>query len=92
MAYVVTHFDNNLTLRTELEMFSGRDRIPTQQLDGAVLANIGVTKKFAGGQELNFAVRNLFDTYYINPTASATRGADVPGLGRTIAASFKVTF
>ena len=92
LAYVVTHFDNNLTLRTELEMFSGRDRIPTQQLDGAVLANIGVTKKFAGGQELNFAVRNLFDTYYINPTASATRGADVPGLGRTIAASFKVTF
>lgn len=92
LAYVVTHFDNNLTLRTELEMFSGRDRIASQELDGAVLANIGVTKKFAGGQELNFAVRNLFDTYYVNPTASATRGADVPGLGRTIAASFKVTF
>ncbi|MFE0013373.1 TonB-dependent receptor [Mesorhizobium sp. NPDC059054] len=92
LAYVVTHFDNNLTLRTELEMFSGRDRIASQELDGAILANIGVTKKFAGGQELNFAVRNLFDTYYVNPTASATRGADVPGLGRTIAASFKVTF
>lgn len=92
LAYVVTHFDNNLTLRTELEFFSGRDRIASQQLDGAVLANIGVTKKFAGGQELNFAVRNVFDTYYVNPTASATRGADVPGLGRTIAASFKVTF
>jgi len=41
---------------------------------------------------LNFAVRNVFDTYYVNPSASATRGADVPGLGRTIALSYQVTF
>lgn len=92
LAYVVTRFDNDIILRTELEMFSGRDRIPSQKLDGAALVNIGVSKKFANESVLNFAVRNVFDTYYVNPSASATRGADVPGLGRTIALSYQVSF
>jgi iron complex outermembrane receptor protein len=34
----------------------------------------------------------VFDTYYINPSASATRGADVPGLGRSVALSYQITF
>ena len=41
---------------------------------------------------LNFAVRNVFDTYYVNTSASATRGADVPGLGRQVALSYQITF
>lgn len=92
LAYVVTHFENDLTLRTELEMFSGRDRIAEQELDSAALVNLAVSKKFANDSVLSFAVRNVFDTYYINPTASATRGADVPGLGRTVGLSYQVTF
>ncbi len=79
-------------MRTEVEMFSGRDRIPTQQLDGAALFNLAVSKKFANESVLNFAVRNVFDTYYINTSASATRGADVPGLGRQVALSYQITF
>lgn len=92
LAYMVTRFDDGITLRTELEMFSGRDRIASQKLDGAALVNIGVSKKFANESVLNFAVRNVFDTYYVNPAASATRGADVPGLGRTIALSYQMSF
>lgn len=92
LAYVITRFDNDITLRTELEMFSGRDRIESQKLDGAALVNIGVSKKFANESVLNFAARNVFDTYYVNPSASATRGADVPGLGRTIALSYQMSF
>ncbi len=92
LVYLTTHFENDLTLRTEVEMFSGRDRIPTQQLDGAALFNLAVSKKFANESVLNFAVRNVFDTYYINTSASATRGADVPGLGRQVALSYQITF
>lgn len=92
LAYATTRFENEITLRTELEMFSGRDRIAGQKLGGAALVNVGLSKKFANDSVLNFAVRNVFDTDYVNPSASATRGADVPGLGRTIALSYQMTF
>ncbi len=92
LAYLVTRFENQLTLRTELEWFSGRDRIATQKLDGAALFNVGVSKMFENESVLSFAVRNVFDTDYLNPSASATRGANVPGLGRTVALSYQVTF
>lgn len=92
LVYLTTRFENELTLRSELELFSGRDRIATQELDGAALVNLAVSKTFGNESVLNLAVRNVFDTYYINPSASATRGADVPGLGRSVALSYQITF
>lgn len=92
LVYLVTHFENDLTLRTELELFSGRDRVAAQELDGAALVNVGLSKKFANESVLSLAVRNVFDTDYVNPSASATRGADVPGLGRSFGMSYQVTF
>ncbi|MGV6874153.1 TonB-dependent receptor domain-containing protein [Pseudochelatococcus sp. B33] len=97
LVYLVTRFENDLTVRGEVEFFSGRDRIPDKKLDGAALVNLSIGKKFKGNQfisdhEFNVAVRNLLDHDYINPSATATRDARVPGLGRTIAVSYKATF
>lgn len=92
LVYLTSRFANDLTMRTELELFSGRDRIASQELDGAALVNVAISKKFANDGVLNFAVRNVFNTYYINPSASATRNADIPGLGRTFAMSYQITF
>ena len=90
LTYLTTSFENGVKLRTEVEAFSGRDRV-AQKLDGVALVNVAVSKKFASG-ELNAGVRNLFDTDYVNPTASATRGADVPGLGRSFGISYTHQF
>lgn len=97
LVYLVTRFEHDLTVRGELEFFSGRDRIPGKTIGGAALVNLSVGKKFEGnefvtGHELNLTVRNLLDRDYINPSATATRDARVPGLGRTIAVSYKATF
>ncbi|MGB6119123.1 MAG: TonB-dependent receptor [Mesorhizobium sp.] len=92
LVYLTSRFENDLSVRTELEWFSGRDRIPGRELDGAALVNFSVSKKFANDSVLNFAVRNVFDTFYINPSATATRNAEVPGLGRAVALSYQVNF
>ncbi|MFC6490196.1 TonB-dependent receptor [Nitratireductor sp. GCM10026969] len=92
VGYVSARFGNGFSARGEVEYFSGRDRIAGESLDGATLVNLGVSKEFANGGELSLAVRNVFDTDYINPTATATRGAPVPGLGRSVYASYKITF
>jgi iron complex outermembrane receptor protein len=92
LAYVNASLGGGFRARGEVEFFSGRDRIPGQKLDGEAFLNIALWKEFADGSELSLAVRNVFDTSYINPTASATRGVPVPGLGRTIFASYKKTF
>lgn len=92
LAYVRAKLNNGFSARGEVEFFSGRDRIAGQELDGAALFNVAVWKEFEDGSEMSLAVRNVFDTSYINPSASATRGVAVPGLGRTIFASYKKTF
>jgi len=91
LVYLDAIFGDGLTGRGEVEFFSGRDKTD-QVLSGTALVNLAVTKAFGNGDELSFAVRNVFDTFYINPTASATRGADVPGLGRTFLAAYTKTF
>ncbi|MCR4264862.1 TonB-dependent receptor [Nitratireductor sp. ZSWI3] len=92
LAYVSASFGNGLKARGEIEYFSGRDRVEGENLDGGTLVNLALSKEFADGGELSIAVRNVFDEFYINPTATATRGAPVPGLGRTIFAAYTKTF
>lgn len=92
LAYVNTSFEGGYKVRTELEYFSGRDRIESQEIDDAALVNMAFSKTFENGSEASLAVRNVFDTYYINPTATATRNAPVAGLGRSVFLSYKVTF
>lgn len=92
LAYVTASFGDGLRAHGELEFFSGRDRIEDEDLDGATLVNVDVSKRFANGSELSLAVRNLLDTHYINPTSTAPRGVPVPGLGRSIFTSYTMTF
>lgn len=92
LAHVTARFDNGFRARGEVEHISGRDRIQGEELDGVTLVNVAVSKSFENGGELSLAVRNLFDTDYINPTATATRGAPVAGLGRSVFASYRITF
>lgn len=92
LAYVNANLGDGFRARGEVEFFSGRDRLAGQKLDGEALFNVAVWKEFADGSELSVAVRNVFDTSYINPSASATRGVPVPGLGRSVFASYKMTF
>jgi iron complex outermembrane recepter protein len=92
LAYIAGDFGSGFKARGEIEYFSGRDRIAGQEIDSATLVNLMVSKEFGNGGELSLAVRNVFDTFYINPTATATRSAPVPGLGRTVFAAYKMTF
>lgn len=92
LVYVDANLGDGFRARGEVEFFSGRDRLAGQKLDGEALFNVAVWKEFADGSELSVAVRNVFDTSYINPSASATRGVPVPGLGRSVFASYKMTF
>lgn len=90
--YGEMRFAHDITTRAEVEFLSGRDKVPGERLDGATLLHLQLAKDFGNAGNLALAVRNVFDTYYVNPTASATRGGEVPGLGRTIALSYRVTF
>ncbi len=85
-------FDNGLNLRGEVQFFAGRDKITTvPEIKGAALVNILASYKVGKG-DLSFGVENLFDTDYMNPTASATRNNVVNGFGRTVSLGYKVTF
>lgn len=85
-------FDNGLSVRSEVQFFNGRDKIKTApEIKGAALVNIIASRKVGAG-ELSLGVENLFDTDYMNPTASATRNNVVNGFGRTISVGYKVTF
>ncbi len=55
------------------------------------MVNVIASRKVGAG-ELSFGVENLFDTDYMNPTASATRNNVVNGFGRTVSIGYKVTF
>lgn len=80
------------TGHAEVEFFSGRARITKQKLDGTALLNLALTKDFDNGGKFGVSVNNVFDTQYDNPTASATRGVPIAGLGRAVGLSYKVTF
>lgn len=89
--YGELRFLQDMTARAEVEYFSGRD-VTTQDLPDVTLVNFGLSKEFGESSKLSLGVRNVFDTSYVNPVASAVRGADVPGLGRTIALTYRATF
>ncbi|MBB5751758.1 TonB-dependent receptor [Prosthecomicrobium pneumaticum] len=85
------HFDSGLYLRGEAEILSGRDKIAGETLDGTALFNL-IGSYGIGSGTLGFGIRNIFDTDYINPTATATRSVPVEGLGRTLAISYTTSF
>ena len=85
-------FDNGINLRGEVVFFSGRDKITTApEIKGTALVNVLASGKLGQG-ELSLGVENLFDTDYMNPTASATRNNVVNGFGRTVSVGYKITF
>ncbi|WP_082530213.1 TonB-dependent receptor [Rhizobium sp. Root1203] len=85
-------FENGLNLRGEVQFFNGRNKIVTApEIKGTALVNVIASRKVGAG-ELSFGVENLFDTDYMNPTASATRNNVVNGFGRTVSIGYKVTF
>lgn len=90
--YASYGFANGIDTRADVEFFSGRERENYEEIDGVALLHLSAQKTFANGHKLGLGVYNVFDTDYGNPTASATRGTEVPGLGRTIAFSYKATF
>ncbi len=97
VVYASHAFDNGLNIRGEVEFFTGRHKIAPSNpllvttLESAALVNLSATKKVGPG-DLSFGIENLFDTDYMNPTASATRNTVVNGFGRTVTVSYKVTF
>jgi iron complex outermembrane receptor protein len=85
-------FENGLNLRGEVQFFAGRDKITTApEIKSAALVNVLASRKVGAG-DLSVGIENLFDTDYMNPTASATRNNVVNGFGRTISVGYKVTF
>ncbi len=84
-------FMYDIMARAEIEHLSGRKET-SQHLPDVTLVHMGVSKDMGKAGKLSLGVRNVFDTDYVNPTASAVRGADVPGLGRTVALTYRVTF
>jgi iron complex outermembrane receptor protein len=92
LAFVNVNAGHGVRARGEVEFFSGRDRIAGQTIDGEALFNVALWKTFEDGSEFSLGVRNVLDTSYINPSATATRGVATPGLGRTIFAAYTRTF
>lgn len=89
--YGEMRFMYDILARAEVEYLSGRN-VTSQDLPEVTLVNLGLSKDFGKAGKLSLGVRNVFDTSYTNPVASAVRGADVPGLGRTVALTYRVTF
>ncbi|HSK40404.1 MAG TPA: TonB-dependent receptor [Arenibaculum sp.] len=92
--YATYLFDFGLTVRPEIEYLGGRSRFDGNrmvEIDPATLVNLAADYPLLGG-ELTFGVRNLLDTDYENPTATATRGAPVAGFGRLVTVGYRRTF
>ncbi|MTH99988.1 TonB-dependent receptor [Roseibium sp. RKSG952] len=85
---------HDFVARGEIEHFSGRNANTDEEkeLKGATLVNVGLTRDFGKAGAFALSVRNVFDTDYINPTATALRGYDVAGQGRTIALTHTIRF
>ncbi|WP_244598146.1 TonB-dependent receptor [Pseudohoeflea suaedae] len=90
--YADYRFENGISTRADVEFFSGRERDAYPELEGVALLHLSAQKTFENGHKLGVGIYNVFDTDYANPTASATRGIEVPGLGRTIGVSYKAVF
>ena len=92
LVYGTYVFDNGLNLRSELEFFSGRDRTDAaSEIEGAALVNILASYRLGPG-DITLGIHNLFDTDYVNPTATATRTIAVNGFGRMVSLGYKATF
>lgn len=96
LAYVSYQFDTGLSLRGEVEFFSGRGHEDTglsreYDIEGAVTANILGSYPLGDGK-LTFAARNLMDLEYENPTATATRNLPINANGRTISIGYSLKF
>ena len=92
LLYATYVFENGLNLRPELEFFSGRDRTgETSEIEGAALVNILASYKLGPG-DVTLGVYNLFDTDFVNPTATATRTIPVNAFGRTVSLGYRATF
>lgn len=88
----LTEFD--LGLRAEALYFSGRDRFDGTtrfELEDAITFNFMASYPLLGG-DLSFAVENILDATYENPTSTATRNIPVNGYGRTVGLRFVKTF
>ncbi|BBK35901.1 ligand-gated channel protein [Allostella sp. ATCC 35155] len=92
LVYGTWVFGNGAAIRPELEFFTGRDRAGVSpEIEGAALVNLLATYPLGPG-ELTFGIQNLFDTDYVNPTATATRGIAINGFGRLVSVGYKATF
>lgn len=89
--YGEMRFMYDIMARAEVEYLSGRKQT-SQHLPNVTLLHLGMSKDMGKSGKLSLGVRNVLDTYYVNPVASAVRGAEVPGLGRTVALTYRVTF
>lgn len=93
-AYVDYLTDFDLGLRAEALYFSGRDRFDGTtrfELEDAITFNLLASYPLLGG-DLSFAVENLLDETYENPTSTATRNIPINGYGRTVALRYVKTF
>ncbi|WP_290686602.1 MULTISPECIES: TonB-dependent receptor [unclassified Haematobacter] len=88
-----THeFAGGWRLRGEVMHLGGRDRAPGEvKLDDVTLVNASASRPVGPGM-LSLAVENLFDSDYMNPTATATRNAETAGWGRTVTLGYRVSF
>ncbi|MEH0074203.1 TonB-dependent receptor [Pannonibacter sp. Pt2] len=89
--YGEVKFMYDIMARAEIEHLSGRKET-SQRLPQVTLLHLGMSKDMGKAGKLSLGVRNVLDTYYVNPVASAVRGAEVPGLGRTVALTYRVSF
>ncbi|MFN4167237.1 MAG: TonB-dependent receptor [Pannonibacter phragmitetus] len=89
--YGEMRFIHDIMARAEIEHLSGRKET-SQHLPQVTLLHLGMSKDMGKAGKLSLGVRNVFDTEYVNPTASAVRGAEISGLGRTVALTYRVTF
>ncbi len=85
-------FANGWNARGEVVYLGGRDKAVGQvELDSVALVNVSASRQIGPGQ-FSVAVENLFDTDYMNPTATATRNAETSGWGRTVTVGYRVSF
>ena len=87
-------FDQGTTVRAEVEFWSGRgkyDGTEVFQIEPGAVLNAAVAHPLGGGT-VYLSVDNILDSAYPNPSASATRGFDVYGWGRTVTLGFSKTF
>ncbi|MDD7912003.1 TonB-dependent receptor [Pseudovibrio exalbescens] len=91
--YGTLSLPHDFVARGEIEYLSGRKATSdSAELKGATLVNLGLTRDFGKAGAFALSVRNVFDTGYNNPTASAVRGYDVAGQGRTVVLTHKIRF